>query len=207
MEDRSSRLGDHGRYQSLVESLVRFACVLLLFAIACLLSGIYGAIHNQISYSVSPEYFTKFKFEQFELAPTLWNRQGASIVGWRASWWMGLVIGAFLIPFGLLIRQTSTYFLFMLRAFVIVLVTSTCFAIVALVVSKLMAGHAEMGELNFRGNQILNPVAFLVAGTMHTASYLGGLVGMLIGMASILRSFLLAETGSAKIFGRTRSID
>ena len=33
----------------------------LLLAIACLLAGLYGVLHNQISYTVSYEYFTEFK--------------------------------------------------------------------------------------------------------------------------------------------------
>jgi hypothetical protein len=34
-------------------------------AIACLIAGAYGALHNQISYSVASEYFQQFKFIQF----------------------------------------------------------------------------------------------------------------------------------------------
>ena len=37
----------------------------LLVVIAVLFAGLYGVVHNQISYTVSPEYFTKFKFRQF----------------------------------------------------------------------------------------------------------------------------------------------
>ena len=33
--------------------------------IAVLLAGIYGMLHDQVTYSISPEYFTVFKFEQF----------------------------------------------------------------------------------------------------------------------------------------------
>ena len=36
-----------------------------LLIIACIYAGTYGAIHNQISYTVSLEYFTKFKYLQF----------------------------------------------------------------------------------------------------------------------------------------------
>ena len=39
----------------------------ILFVLACLFAGIYGALHNQISYSVAPEYFTQFKFIQFQI--------------------------------------------------------------------------------------------------------------------------------------------
>ena len=42
--------------------------VFLVSIMAALLAGIYGMIHDQISYSISNEYYTKFKFIQFNLA-------------------------------------------------------------------------------------------------------------------------------------------
>lgn len=181
--------------------LTRAACVLLLFLIACFLSGAFGAIHNQVSYTVSPEYFTKFKFDQFGIDPTTSERLGAAYVGWQASWWMGIAIGIFVIPFGLLIRDTSTYFLAMLQVFGLILLTTICFGLAALAISYLLISPATAGELTIRGNIIANPAAFLRAGTMHNSSYLGGLVGTILGLRNILRRFLRAETGSARIFG------
>jgi hypothetical protein len=35
-----------------------------------LVAGLFGIIHDEISYSVSNEYFTKFKFIQFRLLDT-----------------------------------------------------------------------------------------------------------------------------------------
>ena len=40
---------------------------LLFLPAAVLTAGLFGMIHDQISYSVSDEYFTKFKFIQFQL--------------------------------------------------------------------------------------------------------------------------------------------
>lgn len=60
--------------------LVRVLAAVLLVGVACVLSGLYGAVHNQISYSVSPEYFTKFKFVQFRING-LPHRLGAAVVG------------------------------------------------------------------------------------------------------------------------------
>jgi hypothetical protein len=40
---------------------------LLFLPVAVLTAGLFGMVHNQISYSVSNEYFTKFKFIQFRL--------------------------------------------------------------------------------------------------------------------------------------------
>ena len=72
----------------------KFAVYLLVVALAIIVAGLYGMIHNQISYTVAPEYFTKFKFRQFGLTDIpLPNRVRASIVGFLASWWMGIPIG------------------------------------------------------------------------------------------------------------------
>ncbi len=182
-----------------VKRLHRFPCVLLLFVIACVLSGVYGAIHNQLSYTVSPEYFTKFKFEQFGIAPSIPERHGAAIVGWQASRWMGIVLGVFLIPFGLLIRGTFGYFVWMLRVFGLVLMTSMSFALLALLYAYFTITPQAAGELIFNGQPISNPVGFLQAGFMHNASYLGGLLGVFVGMASILRRFLTVESRTDKI--------
>ena len=71
--------------------MTKLAFVPVLLMVGCLFAGLYGIIHNQISYTVSPEYFHAFKFQQFNIPPSLQNRIGASIVGWGASWWMGLL--------------------------------------------------------------------------------------------------------------------
>jgi hypothetical protein len=68
-----------------------FGLVLLALAAACLLAGVYGAVHNQISYTVCPEYFTKFKFIQFRLSDALQSRQGASFFGAVVGILVGMV--------------------------------------------------------------------------------------------------------------------
>ena len=61
---------------------------------AILVAGLFGVLHDQISYSVSNEYFTKFKFLQFHfLNPDVPERIRAAEVGFLASWWMGIPLG------------------------------------------------------------------------------------------------------------------
>ena len=38
--------------------------LLLLAVIGSLIAGIYGVIHDQVTFTLAPEYFTKFKFER-----------------------------------------------------------------------------------------------------------------------------------------------
>ena len=42
----------------------------LIVVIAVFAAGLYGVVHNQVSYTVAPEYFTKFKFRRFGLTDT-----------------------------------------------------------------------------------------------------------------------------------------
>ena len=157
----------------------------ILLLIACVFAGGFGALHNQISYSVSSEYFTEFKFHQFRVSETIPERLGASIVGWHASWWMGIVIGVILIPVGLVIRGASDYFWGMIRVFLVVTVTTLVVGLGALMLSFLLIDSDSVGETNRYGNEISDVVAFHRAGTMHNFSYLGGMAGIITGLLSI----------------------
>lgn len=71
-----------------------------LLGAACLIAGTYGALHNQVSYTVSPDYFHAFKFRQFAVPAAHRDRWGAALAGWAASWWMGVLIGVPIIAPG-----------------------------------------------------------------------------------------------------------
>ncbi|MEM7455577.1 MAG: hypothetical protein AAF456_14585 [Planctomycetota bacterium] len=158
----------------------------VLLVVACILAGTYGAIHNQVSYTVSPEYFTKYKFQQFGMIH-FQDRVGAAYVGWSASWWMGAVIGIVLIPLGLLIRGNRNYFPGMIRVFGVVAATTMTVGLVALAVAFMIVDAETVGELTRYGNAIDDDVAFARAGTMHNFSYVGGLVGIVNGAVDIFR--------------------
>jgi hypothetical protein len=70
---------------------MRRVCLKLLVFVAVvlcaiLMAGAFGILHDQVSYTVSSEYFTKFKFRTFGLAGSpMTNRFKASIVGLLAS--------------------------------------------------------------------------------------------------------------------------
>ena len=165
--------------------MLKLLLIPVLFAVACLFAGIYGAIHNQISYTVSPEYFTKFKFCQFGLIH-FQDRLGAAIVGWNAAWWMGIVIGIVLIPLGLLIKGNANYFWSMIRVFGIVALTTLVVGLGALATAFVVVDPETVGEFTRYNNAIDDDAAFTRAGTMHNFSYLGGLAGIITGAVDIL---------------------
>lgn len=68
--------------------------LLRLAGIGALIAGVYGALHDQVTYTISEEYFTKAKFAQFAWAdPGIGPRGFAGIVGILASWWVGAIAG------------------------------------------------------------------------------------------------------------------
>lgn len=75
-------------------SIKKLGIFVLFLPAAMLVAGLFGIIHDEISYSVSNEFFTKFKFIQFRLLDTnLSDRFRAGQVGFLASWWMGIPLG------------------------------------------------------------------------------------------------------------------
>lgn len=155
------------------------AVIPTLLVAACLSAGAYGALHNQVSYTVSPEYFHDFKFPQFGLSTAEDGRLGAAYVGWCASWWMGLIIGVPLVLIGLILPGWKAYLGHVLVAFVVVAVT----ALVAGLGALAYASNVAESDLPrwYYPESVRDPVAFARAGAMHNFSYLGGLLGVVTG--------------------------
>ncbi len=152
----------------------------VLLVVGCLISGVYGTLHNQISYSVSAEYFHLFKFRQFKISEALQNRTGASVVGWCASWWMGMVIGVPILLVGLVMPNRRSYFAECLIAFGVVTVTALITGLAALAYATFSITAINLPEYSYP-DSVTDQVAFARAGTMHNFSYLGGFLGILLG--------------------------
>lgn len=161
--------------------VLKLAMVPVLLVAASALAACYGALHNQISYSVAPVYFHEFKFIQFGIPADLHGRWGAAVVGALASWWMGILIG---VPIALVTIWTkklgSFVRIFSKAALIVVLVT----LLVGLGVLGMALINLDAATLPdaMRREGISDPVGFARAGAMHDASYLGGFVGLVCGV-------------------------
>jgi hypothetical protein len=167
-----------------VASMKRLALLPVALAFACIVAGAYGAIHDQISYTVAPSYYHDFKFTQFAIAPTLHNRLGASIVGWNATWWMGLLIGLPIYIAGLFIRENGEFCRQYIRAAILVVSTALLIGLAALAIAFVSIDEHHLPTWMV-GRPVRDPVAFARAGTMHNYSYIGGFVGLLLALGSM----------------------
>ena len=182
----------------------KFAMLLLIIGVAIVIACLYGVGHDQATYSISPEYYTKFKFIQFNLADSgaaqhmTQPRSAVVMVGVKASWWMGLYIGGILGLFALLFRNADTMFQSALQAIGIVLLITIITAAIGG-----WYGHntlAKTGVHWWIPPNVIDRSAFITAGSIHNHSYLGGAIGLGAGIL-----FLLIK--NARLRRRARAIE
>jgi len=143
----------------------------------------------------NPGHLSKNYFASPWIVVAKQNRQAVALVGWQASWWMGVIIGFFLIPAGMLIRNTRDYFIAILRSFFVVLCTTIITGLTALLIAYLVVHAAPTEEFVFRNSAISDPAAIRLAGGIHNFSYFGALLVIFAGLASILRALLAENAG------------
>ena len=62
--------------------------------IGALIAGLYGIVHDQVTFTLSADYFYRLKFVQFRFADFgLPVRVFVGIIGFLATWWVGLIAG------------------------------------------------------------------------------------------------------------------
>ena len=171
-----------GHQERRVQALVRpprtrLLAFLAFLPAAVVVAGLFGALHDQISYSVSEEYFTGFKFEQFGLLEaSVPARLRASEVGFLASWWMGIPLGL-LAGLGGFLQPTAAQ---MWRALLWSLPVITAFALMV-ALCGLLYGYSQTTSVDIADysgwyvpERLEDMRSFLCAGYMHNAAYLGG---------------------------------
>ena len=160
-----------------------------------LMAGVYGILHDQITYSISPEYFTHFKFVQFRIAEGLrdYERLAAAVVGFLSTWWVGILLA---IPLGIIGYQkldAEQYRKSKIRSVKIIFSVAILFGVIGYLVGlyyvsstadwPVNAGNFErIGVFDLEGWD-----NFMIVGVIHKFSYLGALLGLLFALVNQFR--------------------
>lgn len=155
--------------------MTRLSIFLMMIVVSCLLAGVYGALHNQVSYSISPEYFHNLLFERTGISGEGNPRIGAAQVGFAGSWWMGLVTGVPLATLALFLKgpERAMFRVYFISALVIIALTAA-FGMASLTLDIPPGAAAPEG--------VSDPGAFLRAALLHSYSYLSGVVALVGGL-------------------------
>jgi hypothetical protein len=150
------------------------------YAVAgAVLAGIYGVVHDQFTYSISPEYFTRLKFAQFHYADFgLPDRVFVAEIGFLATWWVGLVAGWLIARVSVPSSSRPEAFRCCARGFLIVMAFGFGAAIIGYVLGLLHGSDYSAWESMASTRGILDLPRFVRVAYIHNASYLGGLVGL-----------------------------
>jgi hypothetical protein len=150
-----------------------------------LTAGLYGVVHDQITYSISPEYFTRLKFFQFHYADFgLPPRYFVAEIGFLASWWVGFIAGWFLARVAVPGAAPAEARSRCCRGFAVILTCAFAASLVGfgLGVSRgPNAGFSGWQEFASRRG-IVDLPSFVRVAYIHNASYLGGLIGLVIAL-------------------------
>jgi hypothetical protein len=163
----------------------RLPAMLGIAALGAVVAGCCGALHDQISYTISSEYFTKMKFEQFHYADFGWPpRVMASEVGFLASWWVGFIGGWILARVGLDQLPAATRIKDIASAFAIVFITALLFGIAGTLLGFWESRSNDLsGWLHWQHELHLTDLrSFIIVAYLHAASYLGSLAGVILAV-------------------------
>ncbi|BCE01815.1 hypothetical protein [Marinicellulosiphila megalodicopiae] len=160
----------------------------LMFIPAIIIAGLYGSVHDQISFSFSTEYFTHFKFIQFN---TPWAqdfpRLGAAVVGAKATWWMGVLVFIVLGLFGFLFDSPKIMAIELFKSFLVVVLVGLITGCLGLIYGYIVVNDQSIEQYqSWIWSDVTHPVQFVRVGFMHNASYLGGLTGLLSAIVYLL---------------------
>jgi hypothetical protein len=149
--------------------------------LSALISGSYGALHNQLTYTISKEYFTRFKFHQFlYLDWDLPERVLVAAIGFQAAWPIGGLIGWFFARHHFLRNQLTTERMWHS-------LTAVCGGTIAGLALGALSGYLWAYVLCFEqflgweqefSGEVLQ--RFTVVACIHNAGYLGALVGVIL---------------------------
>ncbi len=167
---------------------------LLRVAIICgLIAGMYGIVHDQITYTISPEYFTQLKFKQFHWADFRWtdsawgNRVFAGTIGFLATWWVGAIAGWFLArrfipgqPRPVAMRQIR-------RGILCIVTCGVGCGMLGYLFGLWRGPDADYFSWNwaFAEFVIVDKWSFVRVAYIHNLGYLGGLIGLIVALTVV----------------------
>jgi hypothetical protein len=159
----------------------KIGILLLSVVLSTLIASIYGALHDQVTYSISSEYFTVFKFDQFGFQDWGNNnpRLTTALIGILATWWVGFYIGIFQGLVGLIHRNHKLMFKYVMNSIFITLGVTLLFGLIGYLIGVL---DSETYEKCCFPYDIKDGKSFMTVGSIHNYGYAGGEIGAFVGI-------------------------
>jgi hypothetical protein len=155
--------------------------------LAILVGAVYGILNDYISYTISPEYYTRFKFTQNNFDPNSYTEAwlAAIVVGFKESWWIGLVTGIIVGFFGMIFTKQKNMQAATVFALVIIFSTAGLAEIIGILWSKYYS--AKINTFSNVPPEVFDKENFTVVESMRNFGEIGALVGLAIAILFMFR--------------------
>ncbi len=148
-----------------------------------LIGGCYGALHDQVTYSISPEYFTTVKARQFAWADFGWSRRVfASVVGFLAAGAAGLFAAWFMARIAVPRMSLPEARGLILRGLGILFGFAAAGGILGWQLVLRHTGDYSYWRPRLPFLPIQDLPHFVAVAYIHNGGYLGGLAGLIIAL-------------------------
>ena len=150
--------------------------------IGALIAGLYGIVHDQITFALSADYFYRLKFVQFRFADFgLPVRVFVGIIGFLATWWVGLIAGWLLARVTVKHVEPRRMLALSLRGFGVVLAFAVLGALAAIAYGVFQMPDRSTSDIAYDAFflGVADVTAFTRVAYIHNGGYLGGLAGII----------------------------
>jgi hypothetical protein len=165
--------------------------------ITIIIAGIYGILNDQITFSISKEYFTKFKYLQFGFEPAWFggDRKTVAVIGFLATWWVGLLMGIVVASVGLFFKDPLKMKRSVMKAVMIIFITAILFGFMGFAWGKYYLLKAGVNW--WLPDDLIDKNDYIIVGSIHNFSYLGGAVGLLIALVYLIKKIRGSKESAA----------
>jgi hypothetical protein len=141
-----------------------------------LIAGAFGIIHDQITFTISPEYFTRMKFDQFRAADFGFpQRILVAEIGFLGTWWAGLIAGWFLARIA--IPKFASPGKLVMKAMAVIVGITICFGIFGYFVGPALLGSRSDWREALDSLGVTDITSFNRVAATHLGSYAGAFLG------------------------------
>lgn len=183
-------------YKFNTKRMKKIFSLLLIVLCASLSAGFYGSIHDMVTFRISPEYYTHYKFIEFGLIENYDQQINnpelmAATVGFMATWWVGFFISIIIGGLVLKFSNPNTKQLIAITVFntlIILAITCIC-GILGWLFGTFISSDAE--DISYMQDAFLKPdeaKQITVVSYMHSFGYIGSVIGFTI---AVMRTFKL----------------
>ena len=151
--------------------------------LGALIAGCYGILHDQITFTVGPEYFHNFKIHQFSYADFgFGDRIFAAFIGFLATWWVGLIVGWILARRCIPGQPRAVARKQIYLGFAVVFATGFLAGLIGYAYGTWRGPNADYSAWQsvLSAHHVDDQYSFMRVGYIHNASYIGGFIGLVL---------------------------